>query len=584
MQHTPELIIIFGHDKGEKFPLSGQRIISIGRDQSNDIVLNDPRVSKRHARVILENGSVAFEDLGSTNGSFVNSRPVDRVELSGGERIKLGGTTILFARKPGDAEDLQAGSSLSVNIVPDEDRTKSSQIIEKRLTSGEIDLGKRWTKKESDNLHELSHAHMKLSLLYALAQKMNSVFDLGLLSSVIMDTVMEELDVDRAVLMLKEDRAGRLAPQEIRSRTGGHFSGEIEVSQTIVDQVLSTGEAVITRDAGKDERFMDGRSIVMMGIKSAMCVPLCGKDDIIGMIYVDKISATGVFVEDDLEFLTAIANEAAISIDNARLFSQLNCTNRELRESYLKLEETQEKLIQSEKLSSMGRMIAGVAHDLKNPLSVILGYTEVFLDQDDDPRHRDFLGKIEQAGNVMNDIVYDLLAFARQEKVKRSPTSLNKLIEESLELTASHAHGAEISVVRDSEKNLPIVDIDAGQIRRVFSNIISNAYDSIVKGTPHGTLSVESDFDDDYVYVTFTNDGPPIKPDEIDKIFDPFFTTKKRGEGTGLGLSLCHGIVSAHGGEIKVSSRDEMTNFTVALPRNPKAQFAEFGTDNDYHT
>jgi len=227
--------------------------------------------------------------------------------------------------------------------------------------------------------------------------------------------------------------------------------------------------------------------------------------------------------------------------------------------------ETQEQLVQSEKLSSLGRMVAALAHDLNNPLAAISGYGELLERWITDKDALDALKKLQAATSICTGIVRDLLSFAHKENVKRQDTNINEIIQKSIELQVAQTKTDEIEISSHLNPELPQISIDPDQMLRVFNNIINN---SIQAAGNNGKIEVSSDYDDEWLELVFTDNGPGIPQENISKIFDPFFTTKERGKGTGLGLSTCFGVVKAHGGEIiPESEQSNGTTFRVRLPR-----------------
>jgi two-component system NtrC family sensor kinase len=217
--------------------------------------------------------------------------------------------------------------------------------------------------------------------------------------------------------------------------------------------------------------------------------------------------------------------------------------------------ELQEQLVQSAKLSAIGQMISGVAHELNNPLTTVMGYTQLLLASDVDESVKADLQKVYDDALRAQRIVQDLLVFARQKKPQRSPTDVNEAIERTLALRSYELKVHNIEIITELEENLPWTMADGYQLQQVFLNIINNAYQAMSQQGGPGTLSVRSEcMDDDTIRVTFTDTGPGIPAEVLERIFDPFFTTKDVGMGTGLGLSVSHGIVQEHGGRISAES------------------------------
>jgi two-component system NtrC family sensor kinase len=219
------------------------------------------------------------------------------------------------------------------------------------------------------------------------------------------------------------------------------------------------------------------------------------------------------------------------------------------------LRRTQEQLLQSEKMSAMGQLISGVAHELNNPLTAILGYAQLLDGEPLGARARDFVRKLFKQAQRTHRVVHNLLSFARQYKPSRQPVDLGRVLEDTLLLRDYDLKLSNIELVRDLPAELPMVTADAHQFEQVFLNIINNAVDAILEGGRSGRLQVRMFAHGTQVRVEFHDSGPGIA--EPTRIFDPFYTTKGVGKGTGLGLSICYGIVKEHGGEIEAFNHRE---------------------------
>lgn len=251
------------------------------------------------------------------------------------------------------------------------------------------------------------------------------------------------------------------------------------------------------------------------------------------------------------------------------LIEQLRKTVLDLGISNEQLAKTQQALMQSEKLASMGQLAAGIAHELNNPLGVVLMYSHILKrERSDDDRLSNELGTIAEQADRCKKIVAGLLHFARQNKVLLQATDLNKLVQAALKIVTIPENIA-IEVLDSLED--PIADMDRDQIIQVMTNLISNACAAMPEG---GKLTIETSAKDGQVFLRVTDTGNGIPKEIIGKIFEPFFTTKQIGKGTGLGLSISYGIVKMHCGDIRVTANDDPNegptgaSFVVSLPRH----------------
>ncbi len=239
----------------------------------------------------------------------------------------------------------------------------------------------------------------------------------------------------------------------------------------------------------------------------------------------------------------------------------------ELEGTVEKLKTTQAQLVQTEKLTGIGEFVAGVAHELNNPLTSVIGFTELLKSSDVNDQTRTSLRYISSSADRCQKIVKSLLSFARQHAPERKPVDVNKTIDSVLESLSYELRTNNITVTTDLEPVSPVVMGDTHQLQQVFLNLVNNARQAIESHRSHGKIHIASHIDGTVVRIHFADDGPGISPENLKKLFTPFFTTKAVGEGTGLGLSVAYGMIKEHGGNIVVDSvPGTSTTFTIELP------------------
>ena len=254
------------------------------------------------------------------------------------------------------------------------------------------------------------------------------------------------------------------------------------------------------------------------------------------------------YSSNDENLLVAISRQLATTIEKVRLYEE-TCR------AYEDLRKTQEQLLQSEKMSAVGQLIAGVAHELNNPLTAILGYAELLESEGLNSRAADYVSKLFKQAQRTHRVVQNLLSFARQRKPQREDVDIRKVLDETLALRDYDLKVNNIAVEREAPSDPLMVVADPHQIEQVFLNIINNAVDAILETGRTGKVRIRVFSQNGSVCTQFADDGPGLKDPK--RIFDPFYTTKSVGKGTGLGLSICYGIVKEHGGDITAYNAPE---------------------------
>jgi len=226
------------------------------------------------------------------------------------------------------------------------------------------------------------------------------------------------------------------------------------------------------------------------------------------------------------------------------------------------------QLLQSEKFAALGQLIAGFAHEINNPLGVIMGLTDLLLMKEWSPEEiRDYLEKINKGALLSKNIVEKFLAFSRKYEKKREHLEVNAVIESTLDLKQHDFKRDRIQVVRNLAGHMPGTMADFHELQQVFLNVINNAHQAMKEQSGTGFLTIKSEFDDRAIRISFQDTGPGIPQENLQKIFEPLFTTKEIGKGTGLGLSLSCEIIKEHGGDVYVASEPgKGACFVIELP------------------
>jgi PAS domain S-box-containing protein len=294
------------------------------------------------------------------------------------------------------------------------------------------------------------------------------------------------------------------------------------------------------------------------GLVSEFVVILWSKDRVIGALVVGSRTARELSPA-DINLLIAVGSQISSAIDRTMLYE-------ETRQAYDNLRRTQEQLLHSEKMAAVGQLISGVAHELNNPLTAILGYSQLLSSNGQmSPQGLEYSDKLYKQAQRTHRIVQNLLSFARQHKPERVAVQLNQVLEDTLALRDYDLRMSNIRVHFDLAADFPITAADPHQLQQVFLNLVNNAVDAILENSGDGDLWVQTEAKDDRLFIEFRDSGPGVR--EPSRVFDPFYTTKPVGKGTGLGLSICYGIITEHGGTIRVRNvQPRGASFTIELP------------------
>ena len=458
----------------------------------------------------------------------------------------------------------------------------------------------------------------QLSLLSELSAAVNATLDVEKIYEQTLERLVHRMGYQGAYLFLVDHARGMVRAHRMAGGADATASfADIEIplsdARAAVARVARTGLPLAVEDVETTEA-VDTVLARSLGVRSVVLVPLRVKGDVFGVLNVTS-SQAGRVGEGDLELLSAVANHVALAVDRAQSFQtiedlsrgledkvrvrteQLRVANEDLQAAYRELQATQVQLIQREKMASVGQLVAGVAHELNNPIGFVysnVGTLEDFvrrlremldvyraeplpepqrarLQAEWDARKVDYALKyldsmtqgIKEGAERARKIVRDLRVFARSEDDVWQPVDLHEEIESSLTLL-NHLLKDRVAVERMLGE-LPAVECVRSQIDQVFLNLLANAAQAI-EGP--GVISIETRVDDGMAVVRIADTGPGIPADVIGRIFDPFFTTKPVGEGTGLGLSISYEILKKHGGDIRAENRGGRSGavFTVRLP------------------
>lgn len=570
------LFVFRGNNQGMRFELEAD-MLTIGRDSANGIQLHDTEVSRRHAELRRTGATFTLTDLASSNGTYVNGEKITVRELANGDELQLGGTQMLFTCLADESTDDIADK---IDIIARQQPGDQSRIIHSiRESEGSrlFDLG-----ADVSGSPWLARARGNLQVMYRTALAVSHTLDIDQLLNRIMQLIFEWVEADRGCIMLVDAAGGELTPAVRRNRKGLNPDDRIKISQTILDYVMEHNEGVLTSNARDDDRWNPAVSILQMGVCEAICVPMRGRYNMVGLIYIDTtISAqrimqqqsTTKFSDEHLKLMIAIAHQAALAVEDTRYYSAM---------------------VQAERLAAVGQTIATLSHHIKNILQGIRGGSFLIkegLAQHDEHMVRKGWEFVEKNQERISHLVMDMLTFSKEREPELVPADMNEVAADVVELMASRAKDKNVELVFTPAEKLPTLVFDPEGLHRAILNVVGNALDAceraaveavaddetLIADSEHNAeilqsragrveVGVEYDREHRQLRIIVSDNGQGIPADEIEHVFS-LFVSKKGNRGTGLGLSVSQKIVQEHGGRIEVTSRvGEGSVFILQLP------------------
>ena len=389
---------------------------------------------------------------------------------------------------------------------------------------------------------------------------MVSIVDLDNLSNSLVKTVGRALGIEKASLYLLDELKGAYnLTAKIGLESDQYLETAIARDDPLIWHLQKSREGIVKEELEMARTGRDGLLTAerMGNLDAELSVPIVSKAKLIGILNLGHKEEKEIYSSDDLELLSTLANQAAIAIENARL--------------YQNLKQSQDTLRRADRLSSLGLLTAGLAHEIRNPLVAIRTFTQLLPERYDDAEFREgFQGLALKEVDRICGLITDLLSFARPSRPNVAEESINDVVDGISRILETEAKEKAVEIKRDFAANLPKVWIDREQMKQVFMNLILNAIQAMKEGglvfistRPHSRN--EAAQPGQYVQIEIRDTGVGIPEENLDHIFDPFFTSKD--EGSGLGLSISHQIVQEHGGYVTVESKLGVgTSFFINLP------------------
>jgi signal transduction histidine kinase len=565
---VPSLFVIQGRDQGTRFRLD-EAVVTIGRGASNVVQLHDTEISREHAELRREGDLVVVRDLNSSNGTFVNGRAVKEQELASGDQLQLGRTTLLYTGvTEGRVEDLAD----KINIVSRQSDDDGSRIVHAMPQSEGSEIFAPPTEETASPW--LARARSNLQIMYRTALAVSHTLDIDQLLARIMDMIFEWVDADRGCIILKDLDTDELVPKVRRHRRGIASDERITISQTILDYVVERNEGVLTSNARDDDRWDAAKSILRMGVREAICVPMQGRYGVVGAIYIDtsitpqrmlQQGTANKFTQEHLKLMIAIGHQAALAVEDT---------------SYYKA------MVQAERLAAVGQTIASLSHHIKNILQGVRGGSYLIemgmkdhakavsdgtVDVDAAKKAigimRKGWGIVEKNQERISTLVMDMLTFSKEREPVAEPSDLNEITADVVELMKARATEERVSLVWLPAPTMPTLMFDPESMHRAILNVVTNAIDAC-HDRDDGRVEVSTQYshEERMARVQVIDNGSGIEKDDLEKIF-AVFVSRKGGRGTGLGLPVSQKILQEHGGRIRVESQiGHGSRFTLEFP------------------
>jgi signal transduction histidine kinase len=549
------LIVIKGTDEGKQFEFEGGPL-GIGRDSSNQVRLHDTEVSRRHAELRPgQDGAYSLIDIGSANGTFVNNQAVKETALQSGDHIQVGQSVLVYSGGRVDAtQDVNLSDRIS--MITRQDLELSSAIIKRvseaegsRILAEPDQAGTAWLKTSLANLR----------IMYEAIHTISHIVDLDQLLERIMDLILSSIDADHGCIMLRHPETDQFEPKAVRWRHGLDSQEKMPLSRTVMDYVLREKQGVLVSDAASDERFNAGQSIVRFGIREVICVPMKGRHDTLGVLYLDthcspreiveSQNPTGKFNEDHLMLAIAIAHQAGLAVEDTRYH---------------------QALVQAERLAAIGQAIAALSHHIKNILQGLRSGSEILklgLTDKDDALLQQGWRIVEKNQGRIYDLVMDMLTYSKEREPAIESTDVNRIVRDVLELVQARINESHIKLETRLAEDLPHAPADPEGLHRSLLNIVTNAIEA-VEERRNALIAVATSLESDgsWLRLTVFDNGPGIPLAKQPDVFKPFVSTKG-SKGTGLGLAVSRKIMREHGGDILLQSQHgKGTRFIIRLP------------------
>jgi signal transduction histidine kinase len=483
-------------------------------------------------------------DLGSSNGTFLNGQQINETaELHDGDIIMLGKASLTFrsehSNETGDAFATEQSSGL--RLVGDEE---SASVILSTKVSDRTPF--TMTAVSQDAREHLDRLNQRLLALYRLSDVLRGASRREAITKALLDLIFEILPADRGAILRFNGDTDDLEPELFHFRDDTE-NREMVVSRTIMRRALDERIAVLSRDVRSDARLQASESIFASDIRSAMCVPLAGKRNLMGLLFLDTREAVHAFTEDDLAFVSALATDAAMTLENLMLV---------------------EENLRQERLAAVGQTIFGLAHNIKNILQLARGGTEL-MDQAISKQKLDDIAVLwpitRRSIERMQALTQEMLDFSRPADLKLERTDINEVVRHLGEIIQGEAEKKNVKLALELDPTCSMPMTDADTLTKALLNLLSNAMDALT-GRDDAAVQLITGTRNGHAFIQVCDNGPGIPAEIQARVFQPFFSTKG-SQGNGLGLSMTRKYIEDMGARLELhSAPNEGCKFTIMFP------------------
>lgn len=519
--------------------------VFIGRSAEADLFLPADSVSRRHARIEEKDGRWIVTDLGSSNGTFVNGhRIAEATPLADGDTVMFGKATLVFRLEkaaPAEAAPDQTNEfTSSVRIVADD----SQSIV---FTTRATDQTPFTASTENQAAEDVALLNLRLSALYRLSDALRSAKTRAVVVDALLDSIFEVLQADRGAVLMYDADTGKVTPERVKIRSMAAGQQDMVISQTVLRRVLDERAAVLSCDVQADPELQHSESMMASGVRSIMAVPLAGKQRMLGAVVLDTCTRLQAFSEEDLAFVSTLAMDAGLTLENLLLAGEM---------------------VQQERLAAVGQTIAGLAHNIKNILQLARGGTEL-MDMAIEHKNLEEISTLwpitRRSIERMQTLTREMLDYSRPATCHLQLVCLAEIVKTVAEVVQGEAKVRQVALVLENVHQPVRITADPDILTKAMLNLLSNAFDAMAH-QPDAVIRMGVSRLHSRTAIVVRDNGPGIPPEDQARVFQPFFSTKG-SKGNGLGLSMTRRYVEDMGARLELSSEaGKGCEFRIVFP------------------